>query len=81
MCSNGSLGATTPSSRETPPKKEVTQRMPKPLRPGTPAPKSGIYTKKPGGGQVVSTQGNPLPPGPKGTTYTDTQNAKHKGGK
>lgn len=48
------------------------------LRPGTPAPVSGIY-QTPAGQQVVSTQGHPLPPGPKGTTYKPVDPAKHKG--
>ncbi len=48
------------------------------LRPGTPAPVSGIY-QTPAGQQVVSTQGHPLPPGPKGTTYEPVDPAKHKG--
>jgi hypothetical protein len=48
------------------------------LKPGSPAPKSGIY-QTPVGQQVVSTVGNPLPPGPKGTTYTLVDPAKHKG--
>jgi len=48
------------------------------LRPGTPAPKLGIY-QTPKGQQVVSTARNPLPPGPKGTTYTLVDPAKHKG--
>lgn len=48
------------------------------LKPGSSAPKSGIY-QTPAGQQVVSTQGNPLPPGPKGTTYKLIDPAKHKG--
>ena len=48
------------------------------LKPGSTAPKSGIY-QTPAGQQVVSTQGNPLPPGPKGTTYKLVDPAKHKG--
>jgi hypothetical protein len=48
------------------------------LKPGSTAPQSGIY-QTPKGQQVVSTQGNPLPPGPKGTTYTLIDPAKHKG--
>ena len=49
------------------------------LKPGTSAPQSGIYKQIPTGQQVVSTQGNPLPPGPKGTTYKLIDPAKHKG--
>jgi hypothetical protein len=54
--------------------------MPKqqPLRPGKPAPMSGIY-QRPDGEQVVSTQGHPMPPGPKGTTYKPVKPAIHKG--
>jgi len=48
------------------------------LRPGTPAPVSGIY-QTPSGQQVVSTQGHPLPPGPPGTTYKPVEPAHHKG--
>jgi hypothetical protein len=47
------------------------------LRPGKPAPQSGIY-QTPSGQQVVSTQGNPLPPGKPGTTYRLVDPAKHK---
>jgi len=50
---------------------------PKPLPPGTPAPESGIYQRT-DGEQVVSTQGKPLPPGPKGSTYTPVKPARHK---
>jgi hypothetical protein len=49
-----------------------------PLRPGTPTPKSGIYRRS-DGQQVVSTEGHPLPPGPKGSTYRDVRDARHKG--
>ena len=48
------------------------------LRPGKPAPISGIYQRQPDGDQVVSTQGHPLPPGPPGTTYKPVEPAKHK---
>jgi hypothetical protein len=48
------------------------------LKPGSSAPKSGVY-QTPAGQQVVSTQGNPLPPGPKGTIYKPIDPAKHKG--
>jgi len=51
---------------------------PKPLPPGKPAPESGIYQRLPDGEQVVSTQGKPLPPGPKGSTYKPVTPAKHK---
>lgn len=55
-------------------------RSPRPqsLRPGSPAPFSGIY-QRPDGEQVVSTEGNPLPPTPKpGQTYRPVQPAHHK---
>ena len=49
------------------------------LPPGTPTPKSGQYKKKPGGGEVTSTEGNPLPPAPKkGTKYDLVDPTKHK---
>jgi hypothetical protein len=49
------------------------------LRPGDAAPVSGIYQRN-DGEQVVSTEGHPLPPGPKpGTTYKPVTPAKHKG--
>jgi hypothetical protein len=48
------------------------------LRPGNPAPVSGIFQSNKGQ-QVVSTQGKPLPPGPKGTTYRPVDTPKHKG--
>ncbi len=49
-----------------------------PLRPGTPAPFSGIY-QRPDGEQVVSTVGHPLPPTPKpGQTYRPVRPAIHK---
>ena len=56
------------------------------LRPGTPTPRSGIYTQAgPRGGattsQADSTRGNPLPPAPKGNTWNLTVPAHHKGRK
>jgi hypothetical protein len=49
------------------------------LRPGDAAPVSGIYQRN-DGEQIVSTEGHPLPPGPKaGTTYKPVTPAKHKG--
>jgi hypothetical protein len=48
------------------------------LKPGSTTPRSGIY-QTPQGQQVVSTEGNPLPPGKPGTTYTLIDPAKHKG--
>jgi hypothetical protein len=51
---------------------------PSKLRPGQPAPFSGIYQRN-DGEQVVSTEGHPMPPGPKpGTSYTPMKPAKHK---
>jgi hypothetical protein len=62
--------------------KRMTDRKPStpaPLRPGDAAPVSGIYRRN-DGEQVVSTEGRPLPPGPKpGTTYKPVTPAKHKG--
>jgi len=78
------LGVVTPrasrAQARTTPKKGGESHMPKqqPLRPGKPAPVSGIY-QRPDGEQVVSTQGHPMPPGPKGTTYKPVKPAIHKG--
>jgi len=54
----------------------------KPLKPGTPAPKSGQYELVgPHGGsqgrEVTSTEGNPLPPAPKGQGYVLVDPTKH----
>lgn len=61
--------------------------MAKPLKPGTPTPKSGIYEQVgPRGGQTSeqadSTRGKPLPPthGPS-QGWRLVQPAKHKGGR
>lgn len=56
------------------------------LPPGTPTPRSGIYERQgPRGGwtgeQADSTRGNPLPPAPKGQTWTLVDPAHHKGDK
>jgi hypothetical protein len=53
------------------------------LPPGTPTPKSGIYEQQgPRGGktneQADSTYGKPLPPAPKGNTWTLVKPAHHK---
>jgi len=53
------------------------------LPPGTPTPRSGIYERQgPRGGstgeQADSTRGNPLPPAPKGQTWTLVKPAHHK---
>lgn len=59
--------------------------MSKPLKPGQPAPQSGIYNQVgPRGGatgeQVVSTQNKPLPPTPKpGQGYVLVDPAHHQG--
>jgi hypothetical protein len=52
--------------------------VPGKLKPGQPVPFSGIYAR-PDGEQIVSTEGHPLPPGPKpGTTYRPIKPAQHK---
>ena len=56
------------------------------LPPGTTTPRSGIYERQgPRGGwtgeQADSTRGNPLPPAPKGQTWTLVDPAHHKGDK
>jgi hypothetical protein len=48
------------------------------LRPGTPTPRSGQYRNSRTGREVTSTQGNPLPPAPKGSTFTLVDPTKHK---
>jgi hypothetical protein len=60
--------------------------MPKePLKPGAKAPLSGQYLQVgPRGGkgkEVTSVKGEPLPPGPKGTTYKVADPTKNKSGK
>jgi hypothetical protein len=56
-----------------------------PLRPGDKAPNSGQYEQVgPRGGkgkEVTSVKGEPLPPGPKGTTYKLTDRTKNKSGR
>lgn len=54
--------------------------------PGTRTPRSGIYEQLgPRGGrtgqQADSTKGHPLPPAPKGNSWTLVDSAKHKGKK
>jgi hypothetical protein len=56
------------------------------LPPGTPTPRSGIYERQgPRGGrtgaQADSTRGKPLPPAPKGQTWTLVDPAHHQTGK
>ena len=53
--------------------------MAKGLPPGKPAPESGQYRNTKTGAEVTSTKGHPLPPGPKGSTYTLADKTKHKG--
>ena len=59
--------------------------MPKGLKPGTPAPKSGQYERVgPRGGhtgeEVTAVQNKPLPPTPKpGETYNLVDRTRHKG--
>jgi hypothetical protein len=50
----------------------------KKLPPGTPTPQSGQYQNSKTGNEVTSTRGNPLPPGPKGSTYNLVDPTKHK---
>lgn len=49
------------------------------LRPGSATPRSGQYRNTRTGAEVTSTQGNPLPPGPKGSRYTLVDPTKRKG--
>lgn len=51
-----------------------TRRLP----PGTTTPVSGQYRNTATRREVTSTQGNPLPPGPKGSTYDLVDPTKHK---
>lgn len=48
------------------------------LPPGTPTPRSGQYENSETGKEVTSTKGNPLPPGPAGSTYDLVDPTKHK---
>lgn len=59
-------------SRKT--NKPATQKLP----PGTPTPVSGQYRNSKTKQEVTSTQGNPLPPAPKGSNYTLVDPTKHK---
>lgn len=56
------------------PSKPSTQRLP----PGTTTPVSGQYRNSTTRQEVTSTQGNPLPPGPKGSTFNLVDPTKHK---
>jgi hypothetical protein len=58
-----------------PKKTQADRRLP----PGTSTPVSGQYRNSGTRQEVTSTQGNPLPPGPKGSTYTLVDQTKHKG--
>lgn len=51
---------------------------PGPLRPGTTTPQSGQYKNTKTKTEVTSTQGNPLPPGPKGSQYILVDATKHQ---
>jgi hypothetical protein len=51
------------------------------LKPGQITPISGQYKSTGTGKEITSTKGKPLPPGPKGTTYTLVDPTKHKGKK
>lgn len=48
------------------------------LPPGTKTPVSGQYRNSTTRQEVTSTQGNPLPPGPKGSTYNLVDPTRHK---
>ena len=53
--------------------------MPKGLRPGTPAPKSGQVSANGGKTESTVVQGKPLPPTPKpGQTWVMVDQTKHK---
>lgn len=51
-----------------------TQKLP----PGTLTPQSGQYRNDQTRQEVTSTKGNPLPPGPKGSTYDLVDATRHK---
>lgn len=48
------------------------------LKPGNSAPHSGQYINSKTKTEVTSTKGNPLPPGPAGSTYKLVDKTKHK---
>lgn len=54
--------------------------MAKSLKPGEPAPTSGIYRRSPGKDEVTVDKGETLPPGPKGShpKYELVRPARHK---
>ncbi|CAG9258071.1 conserved hypothetical protein [Burkholderia diffusa] len=53
--------------------------MPKALKPGTPAPSSGLYRNNVTRTEVTGVKGRPLPPTPaRHQTYTLVDPAKHK---
>ena len=53
-----------------------------PLKPGSPAPKSGQYQNTATKNEVTATKGTPLPPTPKaGQGYKLVDPTKHKGDK
>jgi hypothetical protein len=60
--------------------KPAPRPAPTPLRPGTPTPQSGQYVNTTTKNEVTSTQGNPLPPGPKGSKFILVDATKHQNG-
>jgi hypothetical protein len=48
------------------------------LKPGVKAPLSGQYKNTSTKTEVTSVKGEPLPPGPKGSTYNLADKTKHK---
>jgi hypothetical protein len=53
--------------------------MPKVLKPGTPAPASGLYLNNVTRSEVTGVKGRPVPPTPgRSQTYTLVDRAKHK---
>lgn len=55
-----------------------TTSSPRKLPPGTKTPVSGQYRNSRTRDEVTSTRGNPLPPGPKGSTYDLVDQTRHK---
>ena len=50
------------------------------LRPGMPTPTFGPYKTTKTGTEVTSTQGNPLPPSPKGSQFILVDASQHQNG-
>lgn len=70
-----------PVSKQSRPAPQPPRRPnPRPLRPGTLTPTSGQYVNSKTGTEVTSTQGNPLPPGPKGSKFILVDATKHQNG-